>query len=145
MRYFMCSDKDDKLNVLSIYDSLEQALKRLKYHMKKEKCNLKIIPIPQISVGCKLYKKDGTLFGAIAYETNTLFGVSREDKKDAIPDPYGKQRIDRWIIDREFIVVDGNDFTEVEKAKDMAEHIDSSVHEILEKFDYLSSEQTTLL
>lgn len=141
MRYFICCERNRKLNILGVYNSEEEALKKLKYFVKKEKVALKVVPIPEIGVGCKIYRSDGTYYGTIVYETNTLWGVSEGQKGGAISNPYVKQRMEQLIIGKNLIVVDGKEFAEINNVIDMLVKLSMKVSELLKNLEYINAEQ----
>lgn len=144
MNYFVCTNKDGKLNILERYADEDRALKRLKYHVKKKKCDAEIFPVPDLKVGCRIFNKDGSYYGTITYETNNLWGISSEDGKTGIPDPYAKKRMEQWILSESFIVVDGEDVSEVGEMMDKIMLINNRVREVLKDLEHSYLEQITL-
>jgi hypothetical protein len=145
MMYFVCKNINGYISILDKYPSEEMALKRLKYHVKKEKCTLEVVPIPELQVGCRLYRKDGSYYGAIAYETNALWGVSRAAAQSGMPDdPYSKQNIDNWILNQGLIVVNDNHGIDMPAMMEAMESLNKRVYKVLEGLEYLYAEQVTI-
>lgn len=144
MNYLVCINIDEKVKILDRYPTEEQALKRLKYHVKKEKCILEVIPVPELKIGCRIYNEDGSYYGNIIYETNNLWGISSSGKGDGMPDPYSKQRIEQWILSKNLIVVDGEDIPEVDTMLEKVETLKVRVSEILKSLEHLYTEQITI-
>lgn len=133
MRYILYAAENGIVKIADSFDDEGAALKRLKYYYKKNKTEVHITFIPQIKEGTAIYKRDGSLWGKVVYETGKLLGISNDDG-DAIPDPYGKDRIDRIIIAQNFVVADGqevpdfNGAIELDKAlKEKAYDVQSTV------------------
>ena len=144
MRYFVCVDKKEKKNVLDRYSTEEEALKRLKYHAKKEQCSIYIIPVPELKIGCDIYRSDGSYYGTLTYETNSLWGISNKNKDGSMSDPYSKNRIEEWILNYNFIVVDNVDIPKVDEMIELILKLKTKTEDILKPMEFLNVEQVRL-
>lgn len=145
MRYFVCKKEKDKLLLIKTYFN-EQILQReLVLHIKKEKKNLIIVPIPEIVIGAKIYKKDTSYYGTIAYETKTLWGISHEEKPDAMPDAFNKDRFDEWILQNDYLIVDNNIFKIPEDTYNYIVQTEEKYNALIKEIDYVNTEQIAFL
>lgn len=143
MKYIVCADRSGSMEILDSYDTEDNAVKRLKYHMKKEKCGLKVFPVPDIKVGTVIYNREGALYGNVVYETGSLWGISRSVDNEGMADPYGKQRIAQWIVNHGLIVVDGVDVSDIDMMREKAAELNERVDTALKGMEYLKAEQVT--
>lgn len=144
MNYFICTNQDGKLTVLDSYTDEDRAIKKLKRFVKKKKCEAEIIPVPDLKVGCRIFCKDGSYYGTITYETNNLWGISAEDEKEDMPDPYAKKRMEQWILSQNLIVVDGEDVSKLEEMMDKMTVLNDRVKEVLKDLEHAFQEQITM-
>jgi hypothetical protein len=143
MRYFVCANRCNTIDIIEKYDLEETALKRLKYHLKKEKCGLVIIPVPELKVGCTIYRSDKSYYGRIEYETANLWGILCDDKEGRMPDPYGKQRIDGWIINHGLIITGCEESPDVNTMMENLESLNKRVEQALDSLQGINAEQVT--
>lgn len=142
MKYIICTDREGIIKILESFPAEEAAIKRLKYHYKKEKCPLRIIPIPEMKVGAKIYKSDGQYLGKVVYETCSLWGISRSED-ETMPDPYGKQRMEQLIAGCGLVVVDGVEVSDINEMSKKISDIECKTLQVLKNLEYIGAEQVT--
>jgi hypothetical protein len=145
MRYFVCKNTNGCITIVDKYPTEENALKRLKYHVKREKCTLHVVSIPELQVGSRLYRRDGSYYGSIVYETGTLWGVSSAAAgKDKLADPYSKQNIEKWILNQGLLVVNDSEGEGTARVMEDMEALNERVYRVMEGLEYLYAEQVTI-
>lgn len=142
MKYIICADRDGNIKILESFPDEIAAIKRLKHHYKKEKCPLKIILVPEMRVGAKIYRSDGQYLGKAVYETCNLWGISRSED-EAMPDPYVKQRMEQLIAGYGLVVVDGVEVSDVNEMLERISDIENKTRQVLKSLDYIGAEQVT--
>lgn len=143
MKYIVCADRNGNTEILDSYETEDSAVKRLKYHMRKEKCGLRVFPLPDIKVGTVIYNKDGAFYGNVVYETDCLWGISKSTDNEGIADPYSKKRIEQLIVKQGLIVVDGEDISDKNMMIEMSVEVNQRVDTALKGMEYLKAEQVT--
>lgn len=142
MKYIICSDREGKIKPLEGCPDESTAIKRLKYHYKREKCLLKIVPIPEMGIGTKIYKRDGQYFGNIVYETSNLWGISHSSD-ETMPDPYLKGKMDQIITALGLVVVDGIEVSDADEMEKRLSDLQNKIRAALKGLDYIGAEQVT--
>jgi hypothetical protein len=141
MKYYVCSFGSKGIEILKVFENLNDAYGGAIKCIKKKIKGVEIVPVPQIRTGCSVFKSDGCYYGTIVSVSDSIISIASNNDCGIIPDPFIKDKFERLLIKGTFMLVDGVDIHNCEEMLELLNNIRSDIYDIRKRLDYVGAQQ----